>query len=192
MMIRPANQSFVPPPSTDDRVEPPSRAEQLLNIQQTSGLALAIDVQWLRRQLLSALQQIADRTSRRVDHVDVLIANDPHMIGLNRTHAHVDHTTDVLSFDLADGGPSSPIQAEIAVCADEAARRAAEFGHSIERELLLYCIHGVLHCAGFDDQTEAGYLAMHREEDRILQEIGVGVTFDRHGANTQAAGGDDR
>ena len=69
------------------------------------------------------------------------------------------------------------IQAEIAVCVDEARRRAAELNHSVERELLLYCIHGVLHCAGFDDQTESGFAAMHAEEDRILNLVGVGATF---------------
>ena len=79
------------------------------------------------------------------------------------------------------------IEADVVVCVDEAARRSAELGHSLERELLLYALHGVLHCAGFDDQTDEGFEAMHAEEDRILSVIGVGPTFDRG-----SSGHDDR
>ena len=50
---------------------------------------------------------------------------------------------------------------------------------SIEQELLLYALHGVLHCAGFDDRTNDDFEAMHVEEDRILTAIGVGPTFAR-------------
>ncbi len=79
------------------------------------------------------------------------------------------------------------MEADIVVCADEAARRATEFDdsvagpvvHPVEQELLLYALHGVLHCAGFDDHTRQGFNAMHAEEDRILSAIGVGATFSR-------------
>lgn len=84
-------------------------------------------------------------------------------------------TTDVLTFPLSE--PDEPIEADIVICLDEAARRAADFGHPIERELLLYALHGLLHCAGFDDHDDIGAAAMHSEEDRILQFIGVGATF---------------
>jgi ssRNA-specific RNase YbeY (16S rRNA maturation enzyme) len=48
---------------------------------------------------------------------------------------------------------------------------------SIEREVLLYALHGILHCAGFDDRTPQDFEAMHAEEDRILLAIDVGATF---------------
>jgi probable rRNA maturation factor len=87
-----------------------------------------------------------------------------------------DESTDVLTFPSASDGS---IDVDIAVCADEARRQAADRGHDVTRELLLYALHGLLHCAGFDDRDEAGFNAMHAEEDRILDAIGVGMTFGR-------------
>ena len=76
----------------------------------------------------------------------------------------------------------APIVADIAVCVDEADRGAALRDHTIQREALLYALHGVLHCAGFDDRNEENSRAMHAEEDRILEAIGVGATFGRDGS----------
>jgi probable rRNA maturation factor len=93
--------------------------------------------------------------------------------------AHVSHlgepgTTDVITFDLSEG---PELDVDLLVCVDEACRQASARGHSVERELLLYVVHGVLHCMGFDDHDEAGALAMHRREDEVLSAIGVGRTF---------------
>jgi ssRNA-specific RNase YbeY (16S rRNA maturation enzyme) len=45
--------------------------------------------------------------------------------------------------------------------------------------LLLYTLHGVLHCIGFDDHEEADFEAMHGAEDAVLAAIGVGPVFHR-------------
>ncbi len=130
-----------------------------------------LDAAWLRDRLLEALTRV--RCPAR--SVTVTIVGDARMRLLNRTHRGVDDITDVLAFDQT--APGGPIHADIVVCADEAERRAAQMNHSAERELLLYALHGVMHCAGFDDGTPASFQAMHNEEDRILTDIGVGATF---------------
>ena len=65
----------------------------------------------------------------------------------------------------------------MAVCVDEARRRAADLGHEFRRELLLYSLHGMLHAAGFDDRTPEDHARMHAEEDRLLGLIGIAATF---------------
>jgi probable rRNA maturation factor len=140
-----------------------------------------IDGRWLQDRLLAAVAHVA----HPVDRITVAIVGDEKMRALNETHRGVSDTTDVLSFERREAGGA--IEADIVVCADEAARRATEMGHPIEQELLLYALHGVLHCAGFDDQTNEDFEAMHVEEDRILTAIGVGPTFAR-----DASGHDDR
>ncbi len=50
-------------------------------------------------------------------------------------------------------------------------RQAREANHAVAYELLFLLCHGVLHLAGYDDQTEAGY----REMLRLQQEILAGV-----------------
>jgi probable rRNA maturation factor len=113
------------------------------------------------------------------------VVNDAEMAAAHEKYSGVPGTTDVLTFDLRDDpGGGGPLDTDILVCIDEARRQAAARGLRVERELLLYIVHGVLHCLGFDDHDGAGAAAMHAEEDRVLEAIGVGRTFE-----SRAAGG---
>jgi ssRNA-specific RNase YbeY (16S rRNA maturation enzyme) len=53
-------------------------------------------------------------------------------------------------------------------------------------------VHGLLHCCGYDDHTEADFARMHETEDAILEAIGVGRTFSmkssRRGAESAEEG----
>ncbi len=135
------------------------------------GLEQCVDLDWLQRRLAAALAE----TGRPWRRVSVMVAGDERMRALNRAHRDRDATTDVLAFESSAAG--EPLEADVVVGAGEAARQAAARQHRIEQELLLYALHGVLHCAGWDDQTPQGFEAMHTEEDRILAAIGVGPTF---------------
>lgn len=131
-----------------------------------------LDLGWLRDRLREAAARVEEGA-----RISVTLVDDGRMIELNRRHLGREGTTDVLAFDLAEAGEA--LEAEIVLCVDEAARRAEERGHAVERELLLYGVHGVLHCAGYDDREEEDFRRMHAEEDRILESIGVGATFSR-------------
>ncbi|MFO0874490.1 MAG: rRNA maturation RNase YbeY [Phycisphaerales bacterium] len=114
----------------------------------------------------------------RFGRVSVRVVGDPTMRALHGRHCGDHTTTDVLTFpQMEQEAGDGTVDVDIAVCADEAARHAATRGHGVDRELLLYVVHGLLHCAGHDDHDDAAYEAMHAEEDRILEAIGVGATF---------------
>ncbi|MEY3156432.1 MAG: hypothetical protein RL257_452 [Actinomycetota bacterium] len=68
--------------------------------------------------------------------------------------------TDVLSFPMDELRPNSAASGpgmlgDIILCPEFAARQATQLGHSLQEELELLTVHGVLHLVGFD----------HREED---------------------------
>ncbi len=134
-----------------------------------------LDLRWLRERLVAALAHVP----RQVSSLVVSVVGDEHMSELNRRHRGEPATTDVLAFEHSQAPEA--LDVDIVVCGDEAERRAAQLGHRTEQELLLYALHGVLHCAGFDDHDEGHSAAMHAEEDRILCAIGVGPTFARGG-----------
>lgn len=117
--------------------------------------------------------------------VRVKVVGDAEMAEAHVRYSGVEGTTDVLTFDLSEGASArgGPLDVDILVCADEARRQALEQGHEPVREMLLYVLHGVLHCLGHDDHTDDGFARMHAEEDRILAEIGVGATFMKHAAD---------
>jgi probable rRNA maturation factor len=126
---------------------------------------------WLAEHASKALQVLGFP-----GEVRVRVVHDDVMAAAHEGFAGVPGTTDVLTFDLAEPG-SAVLDVDILTCYDEAVRQAAARGHPPERELLLYIIHGVLHCLGHDDHDPAAAAAMHAEEDRILEAIGVGATF---------------
>ena len=122
--------------------------------------------QWLAQQL-RALQHAGAPMLKRFT---VQCVNDQVMGELHMRHMNDPRTTDVLTFT---DGP----EADVAVCVDEASRRALELKHELRDELLLYCLHGLLHAGGMDDQTPADFAAMHAEENRLLSAIGLGEIF---------------
>lgn len=150
------------PEVTDSQDDGAAQDVQVLD----SGLIDRAGADWLRRQLLD----LASRAAPAIRRLTVQLVNDRVMSQLHARHMNDPTTTDVLTF--ADGN-----EVDVAVCVDEARRRAAELGHELPRELLLYSLHGLLHAVGFDDRTPADYERMHAEEDRLLASIGIAATF---------------
>jgi probable rRNA maturation factor len=69
--------------------------------------------------------------------------------------------TDVITFPYG----------EILVCPAVAQDRAVEFGHKLEQEVLLYCLHGMLHLAGYDDTTPKLAKEMEAAQAKLLGEV---------------------
>jgi probable rRNA maturation factor len=125
-----------------------------------------------------------------IARLSVRLVDDATMRSLHDRHCGIDATTDVLTFAAA--APHEPVEADVACCVDEAARQAARRGHAVDDELLLYALHGLLHCLGHDDRDPAGFAAMHAEEDRVLAAIGAAARFaspDREDSPADAAAG---
>jgi probable rRNA maturation factor len=95
--------------------------------------------------------------------VTCLITDDRELQDLNRAFRHKDSPTDVLSFpnsnEAASGDSTGAAGGEIAISLDRAAAQAAGFGHAIEDELRILMLHGLLHLAGMDHETDRGQMA---------------------------------
>lgn len=86
-----------------------------------------------------------------------LIAGDQELRRLNREFRGRDYATDVLSFP--GGAEAGDVAGEIAISFDAAMRQAAEYGHSVVEEIEILMLHGVLHLAGMDHETDGGRMA---------------------------------
>lgn len=111
--------------------------------------------------------------------VRVRVVSDEDMAAAHEKHLGDPSTTDVLTFDMADGAAARTrvLDTDVLVCLDEAGRQAALRKHGVHLEILLYVVHAMLHCVGFDDRTRARARAMHEREDEVLSAIGVGVVY---------------
>jgi probable rRNA maturation factor len=90
---------------------------------------------------------------------------------VNRDYLQHDYPTDVLSFPFMDAKPL--IQGEVIASAEYAVGEATRYGWPAEDELLLYLVHGSLHCIGYDDTTPAAAAIMRAQERTVLAEFGL-------------------
>ena len=103
--------------------------------------------------------------------VVVLLADDDAVAELNQQFRHKAGPTNVLSFPA----PKSPenLLGDIALAYGVCAREAAEQGKSLSHHLSHLTVHGVLHLAGYDHQTDDEAEAMEDVERRVLATLGV-------------------
>ncbi len=146
------------------------RGAQVSLVDSTGRLSEA-ELGWIAGQAVAALEKLGQPGELRVR-----IVADAEMAAAHMEYLEVEGTTDVLTFDMSEQGL---LDVDILACVDEAQRRAGDLGHDRARELLLYIVHGVLHCLGYDDHEPEAYQRMHAKEDAILEAIGAGATFAR-------------
>lgn len=113
--------------------------------------------------------------------VSIALVGDRRMAALHEKFSGLPGPTDVLTFELEHDAHGRATTGEIVLCVPFARREAKRRGTTPENELLLYALHGVLHLSGYDDRDPVAHARMHAEEDRILQEIGIGPVFQRGG-----------
>jgi probable rRNA maturation factor len=94
----------------------------------------------------------AQKLARISGEVDILISNNKRLQELNRRFRRKNKPTDVLSFPRSTGG-------DIAISAEIAGENAAHFGHTTVDELKVLVLHGMLHLAGHDHESDDGQMA---------------------------------
>jgi probable rRNA maturation factor len=103
--------------------------------------------------------------------VNVRITSSREMRELNRRFRKKSKPTDVLSFpaDLPE------LAGDIAISGEIAAANATELGHSTETELKILILHGILHLAGFDHETDQGEMRARENKLRLQLKLPVGL-----------------
>jgi probable rRNA maturation factor len=106
--------------------------------------------------------------------VTVLVTSSRELQTLNRRFRGKDTPTDVLSFPSAVAG-ARPFAGDVAISADIAARNARRLGHSTADEVKILTLHGLLHLAGFDHESDHGQMA--RREQLLRQKLSLPVAL---------------
>lgn len=71
-----------------------------------------------------------------------------------------------------DGMPPEPL-GDVVISMPTAQRQAAEYGHSLEREVAFLCVHGVLHLLGFHHDDDEAQRRMRYVEEDVLEGLGL-------------------
>lgn len=126
---------------------------------------MRFDLGWLRQFAALAVEECAGRS---VDNrgalaafpeVEVAIVSDRVIAEVHKRFMQISGATDVITFQ----------HGELVISADTALECATQLQHSVEEELALYIVHGLLHLAGFDDTSAAAAARMHKRQARIFK-----------------------
>ena len=93
-----------------------------------------------------------------LQEVEVSFVSDATIAKVHRDFMNIPGATDVITFD----------HGEIVISTETARANAIEFGRTLDEELALYVIHGLLHLNGFEDKEPAKAARMHRLQEEIL------------------------
>jgi probable rRNA maturation factor len=123
--------------------------------------------------------------------VSVLLTTNRAIRSLNRRFRGVNKATDVLSF------PANPIPGlkatdipagDLAISVQIARRQAGEQGHALTCELKILILHGLLHLAGYDHETDNGRMA--RRERLLRAKLGLPQGLIERSAGDRRSEGD--
>jgi probable rRNA maturation factor len=115
----------------------------------------------------------------------VHLLDDDALRTANREQRGIDAPTDVLSFPLlpqlqssGDGFTLPPDEprhlGDVLISLERATAQAAEYGHSVEREVCYLLVHGVLHLLGYDHEAASERQMMRAREEAALLPLGLG------------------
>ena len=113
------------------------------------------------------LEQIADFLG--AGNVELVFVNNDEMREINHEQRGIDKATDVLSFpyEQVSGG----LMGSVVISTDTASRVASELGHSIECEIALLFLHGILHILGYDHEIDDGQ--MRQKEKEVIEHFSL-------------------
>lgn len=97
----------------------------------------------------------------------VVVSSDRALRDANRRYRNVPRTTDVLSFPDGEDG----YWGDLLIAAGRAKRQAAEHGHSVEQEIQVLALHGMLHLRGYNHETDQGQMQV--AEERFRRKYGL-------------------
>ena len=109
-------------------------------------------------------------------NLSVVLTDNRRLHKLNRDYLGVDAPTDVLSFPASESDPETGARyiGDILISVPSAAKGAKLAGNSLEAELQLLVVHGVLHLLGHDHAKPKDKSKMWKAQAQILEALGLG------------------
>ncbi len=108
--------------------------------------------------------------------LSIVLTDNARLRRLNRDYLGIDAPTDVLSFPASESDPvtGSPYLGDILISLPRARAQAKSAGHTLESEVQLLVVHGVLHLLGHDHAKPKEKAKMWKAQAEILAGLGLG------------------
>lgn len=93
---------------------------------------------------------------------------------LNQRYRNVNAATDVLAFPMREKkgfSKESLILGDVVISTDAAKQESRRRRVLVQKELLLYLTHGILHLLGYNDETDLSRRKMQRKEQKLIEKL---------------------
>jgi probable rRNA maturation factor len=121
----------------------------------------------------------AQTAVRLKGQVNVLLTTDTAIRRLNRQFRGKNKATDVLSFPSSPAprikSAEAPLAGDLAISVPTARKQAIAQGHSLATEIKVLMLHGLLHLAGYDHETDSGQMARREGKLRAGLKLPLGL-----------------
>jgi probable rRNA maturation factor len=101
----------------------------------------------------------------------VLLTGDERLRALNLQFRGLDKPTDVLSFPPLAEAAKAGQGGDLAISLDTASVQASAHGHTLQMEVKILILHGLLHLAGYDHEQDRGQ--MRRRESVLRKQFAL-------------------
>jgi probable rRNA maturation factor len=138
------------------------------------------------RSLEKFLARARKRLGLPAGSLAIAFVTDSEIAKWNRAYRGKNRPTDVLSFSADDkrrnhkskkkqydvsASHAVTYLGDIAIAPAVARRNARRFGRTLDQEMRILILHGILHLMGYDHQTDRGQ--MNRRERRLRRDLGL-------------------
>ena len=128
----------------------------------------------------AAAEKVGELYGVENGEVSVTLTNNAYIHQLNKQYRNIDRPTDVLSFALNESeepdiedGPDVNLLGDLIISVERAKEQAADYGHSVKREIAFLTVHGMLHLLGYDHMEEQDRLEMESEQRYVMEKLGI-------------------
>ena len=134
----------------------------------------------IEKNVRAAAEKVGELYGVENGEVSVTLTNNEYIHTLNKQYRGIDRPTDVLSFALneseepvVEDGPDVNVLGDLVISVERAKEQAADYGHSVKREIAFLTVHGMLHLLGYDHMEEEDRIEMEAEQRFVMEKLGI-------------------
>lgn len=133
-----------------------------------SGRDLPVDERIVRK----CISEVARQEACSFSLVEVVYVDETRIQEINKKHLNHDYVTDIITFRYDEEGNKIGIESTLFCCAPRISEQAREYNQGEITEFKRVLVHGLLHLAGYNDESEEEREKMRDREEFYLEILG--------------------
>lgn len=125
------------------------------------------------KKLISSILKVEKKNAE----LNLVFTDNKKIKKINKTFLGHNFATDVISFGYNNASLENNISGEIIISVEMAIKLAQKLKCTIEGEIALYLVHGLLHLLGYNDKLKKDARKMHQREKELLSMYGYDVSI---------------